>query len=279
MLGRLIDRSEGAIELLIRLSGWSAIFFVFCIFVFILKEGAPFIFNAAKWETGPTGKTLVLSEIPYENPEEIVIKQMNEAVADGRVSGVERVRLQTEPHVNVVADLKPGADPRAVLEQLAAAVPLRTDYSHMKEFFTSAEWRPDSTRHRRFGIVALLVGSLSVTFLAMLISVPFSLGAAIYISEFCAGKVKEGLKIVVEMLAAIPSVVWGFIGYMIMNPIIIWATGRETRTTTARRLSPSGPAAGRWSTRCCFPPPRTVSSPRCCWVSAGRSARPWRCSW
>jgi phosphate transport system permease protein len=56
----------------------------------------------------------------------------------------------------------------------------------------------------------------------MAVAVPFSLGAAIYISEFATGKIKESLKILVELLAAIPSVVWGFIGLTIMNPLIIY---------------------------------------------------------
>ena len=55
----------------------------------------------------------------------------------------------------------------------------------------------------------------------MLIAIPFSLGAAIFIAEFATGKTREFLKVTVELLAAIPSVVWGFIGLAIMNPIII----------------------------------------------------------
>ena len=55
----------------------------------------------------------------------------------------------------------------------------------------------------------------------MLIAIPFSLGAAIFIAEFATGKTREFLKITVELLAAIPSVVWGFIGLAMMNPLII----------------------------------------------------------
>jgi phosphate transport system permease protein len=62
---------------------------------------------------------------------------------------------------------------------------------------------------------------MSVTTLAMAIAVPFGIGAAVYISEFSRGRTRETLKIVVEMLAAIPSVVWGFVGLMILNPILI----------------------------------------------------------
>jgi len=95
----------------------------------------------------------------------------------------------------------------------------------IREFFTSVNWRPDSTISPQFGILALLAGTASVTALAMLISVPTGFGAAIFVSEFCGRRTREVLKVVIESLAAIPSVVWGFIGYMVLNPIIIWATG------------------------------------------------------
>jgi phosphate transport system permease protein len=89
------------------------------------------------------------------------------------------------------------------------------------EFLGSAEWYPDSVGNKRYGALALIAGTVSVTGLAMLIAVPLGLGAAIYISEFSTGRVKETLKVVVEILAAIPSVVWGFIGLVILNPVII----------------------------------------------------------
>ena len=89
------------------------------------------------------------------------------------------------------------------------------------QFFGSKDWYPDSSANKRYGALALIAGTGSVTVLAMLIAVPFGLGAAVYVSEFCTGRVKETLKVVVELLAAIPSVVWGFIGLMILNPLII----------------------------------------------------------
>lgn len=90
-----------------------------------------------------------------------------------------------------------------------------------KEFFLSANWRPTSAREETYGILALMAGTASVTGLAMLVAIPFSLGAAIFIAEFASGKTREFLKVSVELLAAIPSVVWGFIGLAIMNPLII----------------------------------------------------------
>lgn len=89
------------------------------------------------------------------------------------------------------------------------------------EFFTSTAWRPTSEQNPTYGALALIAGTASVTGLAMVVAVPFSLGAAIYIAEFSSGRVGEVLKVLVELLAAIPSVVWGFIGLSIMNPLII----------------------------------------------------------
>ena len=89
------------------------------------------------------------------------------------------------------------------------------------EFFGSPAWRPTSDTHPTYGALALIAGTASVTGLAMVVSVPFSLGAAIYIAEFASGRTREILKVLVELLAAIPSVVWGFIGLAIMNPLII----------------------------------------------------------
>ena len=95
------------------------------------------------------------------------------------------------------------------------------DRFDFKEFFTSPYWYPAEEEDPEYGILALIAGTASVTGLAMLVAIPFSLGAAVYIAEFASGKPREILKILVELLAAIPSVVWGFIGLSIMNPLII----------------------------------------------------------
>ncbi len=133
---------ELAIETLIRLCGWSAIFFVFGIFFFVFREGAPYLFNGL----------------------------------------------------------------------------------NLTEFFTSTRWSPVANTPQ-YGILGLLAGTASVTVLSMAIAVPLGLGAAVFVSEFCTPKIKEVLKIAIEMLAAIPSIVWGFIAYMMLNPIIIAVTG------------------------------------------------------
>ena len=91
----------------------------------------------------------------------------------------------------------------------------------LREFLTSPEWYPTSVSNKRYGVLALTLGTFSVTALAMVIAVPFGLGAAVFVSEFCGPRLRETFKIVIEMLAAIPSVVWGFIGLTMMNQLII----------------------------------------------------------
>jgi len=91
----------------------------------------------------------------------------------------------------------------------------------LTEFLTSPEWFPSSVSNKRYGVLALAAGTASVTLFAMCIAVPFGIGAAIFVSEFCSPRLKETFKIVIELLAAIPSVVWGFIGLTIMNELII----------------------------------------------------------
>ncbi len=95
----------------------------------------------------------------------------------------------------------------------------------LTQFIFSPEWYPTSESNVRYGVLAMIAGTFSVTALAMVIAVPFGLGAAIFVSEFCGPKLKETLKIIIELLAAIPSVVWGFIGLTVMSKLIVQFTG------------------------------------------------------
>ena len=96
---------------------------------------------------------------------------------------------------------------------------------HLSEFLFSTQWYPTSASNVRYGTLALTVGTLSVTGVAIALAVPFGLGAAIYVSEFCGPRLRETLKIVIELLAAIPSVVWGFIGLTVTSRICVALTG------------------------------------------------------
>ncbi len=106
----------------------------------------------------------------------------------------------------------------------AAPVLFQEKFS-LGQFLFSEQWYPTSEVNKRYGVLAMIVGTFSVTALAMVMAVPFGLGAAIYLSEFCGPRLKETLKVVIELLAAIPSVVWGFIGLTVMSKLLVKYTG------------------------------------------------------
>ena len=86
--------------------------------------------------------------------------------------------------------------------------------------FFDPKWMPVSFVKEHFGILPLLCGSLLVTFLAILIAVPFGVIGAVYISELARPLEKEILKPFIELLAGIPSVVIGFFGLVVLAPIV-----------------------------------------------------------
>jgi phosphate transport system permease protein len=87
------------------------------------------------------------------------------------------------------------------------------------EMMSSIDWGP-TDEPPAWGIVALLVGTLWCVGLSLIFSLPVGVASAVFLSEFASERVREVLKVVVELLAAIPSVVWGFIGVMVVNPIL-----------------------------------------------------------
>jgi phosphate transport system permease protein len=107
---------------------------------------------------------------------------------------------------------------------IAQGLPVFVDGLDARELLTSVNWRPDSVVRPQFGIVALVAGSVSVMGLAMLLAVPLGIASSIFISEYCSPPARELLKVVIELLAAIPSVVWGFVGYAVLSPIIMRVT-------------------------------------------------------
>ncbi|MDP1853721.1 MAG: phosphate ABC transporter permease subunit PstC [Candidatus Omnitrophota bacterium] len=87
------------------------------------------------------------------------------------------------------------------------------------KFISGKHWYPIS-EPEQFGILPMILGSLLVTLGAIIFAVPLSIGAAFYISEVAPGKIKDILKAGIEMLAAIPSVVLGFIGMITLVPLV-----------------------------------------------------------
>ncbi len=85
-----------------------------------------------------------------------------------------------------------------------------------KNFF-STHWAPTKGH---FGIISMIVGSLFVTFGALIVGVPLGLACAIFLAEFSPPAMQKTLKPIIELLAGIPSVVYGFIGIVILVPLV-----------------------------------------------------------
>jgi phosphate transport system permease protein len=100
----------------------------------------------------------------------------------------------------------------------------------LKELFGS-RWMPVSFQKESFGLLPLITGSLLVTVLATLLTIPFGVGASVYISELARPTEREILKPFVEMLAGIPSVVIGFFGLVVLSPLIKAVFGLPTGFT------------------------------------------------
>ncbi len=87
----------------------------------------------------------------------------------------------------------------------------------LKEFLLSSDWQPHLGK---FGIYPMIVASLWVTLGAMLVGAPLGVAGALFLSEYVPKSVMNIIKPTIELLAAIPSVVYGFIGVMVLAPII-----------------------------------------------------------
>lgn len=94
------------------------------------------------------------------------------------------------------------------------------------EFFSGSNWAP-LFKPPSFGVIPLVTATLVTTFWALLVCIPFGLGAAIYLSEYARPKSRRILKPVLEVLAGVPTVVYGFFALTFVTPLLqdIWPFG------------------------------------------------------
>ena len=103
---------------------------------------------------------------------------------------------------------------------LARALPVFTDIG-LAGFFSSV-WAPSEGR---YGILALLAGSALVTVGALVIGVPLAVGCAVYLTQIATRRVTRIVSTAVDLLAGIPSVIYGFFGLVVLRPLIADASG------------------------------------------------------
>jgi len=87
------------------------------------------------------------------------------------------------------------------------------------EFLTDTEWTP-LFAEKHFGILPLLSGTLLISFIALLFALPIGLSIAIYLNEFAPKSFRKSIKPMLELLAAVPTVVYGFFALVVVTPFL-----------------------------------------------------------
>ncbi|MBZ2175405.1 phosphate ABC transporter permease subunit PstC [Schnuerera sp. xch1] len=97
-------------------------------------------------------------------------------------------------------------------------IPFIQEYG-LKHFLLGTEWKPSNTPPS-FGILPMIMGSIYVTIGAIIIGVPIGVLTAVYLSKFCNNKLYKLLKPGINLMAGIPSIVYGFFALVVIVPII-----------------------------------------------------------
>ncbi|OJH10240.1 phosphate ABC transporter permease subunit PstC [Flavobacterium psychrophilum] len=209
--------SEFLAEKIISSVAYTSIAIIVLIFVFVFKEALP-IFNfrkASKAKTEISNNNNLKPETYGAETTEVLKPEVY-----GTETKSETATLKPETYGDVVAnEAQPTEEIRESENQGA---------DNTWSSFLTTEWVPVSD-NPRFGLIALLLGTLKVTIIAMLFAGPLGVLAALYTSAFASKKAKEIIKPLIELLAAFPSVVIGFFALMILATFFQDVFGYETR--------------------------------------------------
>ena len=93
------------------------------------------------------------------------------------------------------------------------------------DFFTDTVWQPQIGR---FGVLPLLNATLMISFIGMLVALPLGLATAIYLSEYASPRFRATIKPILEVLAGIPTVVYGYFALTFMTPLLRSVFGAQT---------------------------------------------------
>jgi len=234
--------SEFLAEKIISSVAFLSIAIIFLIFIFVFKESLPlFSFNdkaktnteiqtttAAKVETyGSEISTEESQPETYGAPAESLEPETYGTVTEDLNPVVEET-TEPETYGTVTEDLNPDSptDTEVVIDEKVNGNKEGADKTWST--FFSTEWVPVSD-NPRFGLIALFIGTLKVTIIAMLIAGPLAILAAVYTSCFASNRRKEIIKPIIEMLAAFPSVVIGFFAMMVLATFFQDIFGYDSR--------------------------------------------------
>lgn len=204
----------------------SAILMVFLIFFFVAREAFPIFM-------GGMDSALVKDVIPVEKMDSLAPEQLRDylELTPQKFASMDKETLQSlmeikvEEQNEIPADFRNNKDARLnATEWRYLLLPYQwTGYDKPESI-----WQPVGQIHK-YNIVPLIIGSLKITLVGLLFSVPLAVGAAIYVSQLARPRVREVVKPAIEMLSGIPSVVVGMFGLIIMATVLQKVFGYETR--------------------------------------------------
>lgn len=88
------------------------------------------------------------------------------------------------------------------------------------DFLFGTTWLPFSSKEPLYGVLPLILGTLKVTVIAVIVAVPLGLAAAIYLSEYASDRVRRVVKPILEVLAGVPTIVYGFFALTFLTPLL-----------------------------------------------------------
>lgn len=127
----------------------------------------------------------------------------------------EKIEDYITKHTGIVAFI-----PDKYIKPAIAANSLQVDKIELKKVLMAKEWFPTSQPAAQLGVLPLIAGTFLVSIGAILLALPFGLAAAIYLAEIAQPRIRNFLKPTIELLAGIPSVVYGFFGLVVIVPFI-----------------------------------------------------------
>jgi phosphate transport system permease protein len=143
-----------------------------------------------------TGSPVKVGDVLQLNEEQMLITQ----AVDSKTFVVQRGYDGTKPEVHPV-------DTATYVGERVSLV----------EFFTGTKWQPQAAE---FGVLPLVTATLMTSLIAMLVAGPLGLGVAVYLSEFASTRVRATLKPVLEILAGVPTVVFGYFALTFITPLL-----------------------------------------------------------
>ena len=213
---------EWVAEKIILLVSLTAILMIFLIFIFIGREAMPVAFG--RMNTALAQKVIPVADMDKLNPAELCeylgLTKQQYASMDR-----DTLKILMELKIETVKDNSTNKD--------AAVNSTQWRYllgSYQWNGYDKPEyiWQPVS-EVPKYNIVPLIIGSLKITLVALLFSVPVALAAAIYVSQLARPRVRELAKPVLELLAGIPSVVLGFFALIVIATALQRVFGYQSR--------------------------------------------------